>query len=134
MTTLSDAELRPGIRWGRAIVGGLLLELLLSGFAGLLYGLDRLEDLNTYILPATLLAAVLAGAWTARGTARPVLNGALAGVAALALYVLLAIVAGLLAPDRADFTTALSPLYLASHALKVLGGALGGWWVARKRA
>ena len=39
----------------------------------------------------------------------------------------------LLRPAVADFSAAVSPLYLATHALKVVGGAFGGWLAARKR-
>ena len=77
-------------------------------------------------------AATLCGAWAARGTGRPVLNGTLAGVAALTLYVLVAVAGLLAAPGQADLGAALSPVYLASHVFKVLGGALGGWLMARR--
>ena len=82
----AEAVAPEGIRWGRVIVGGLLDRDPADDPGGLFYGLGRMEDLNTWILPSTALAAVLAGAWTARGTAQPVLNGGLAGVAALVIY------------------------------------------------
>jgi hypothetical protein len=131
MTT--HAELKPGIRWGRALVGGLLIELLLVAVAVPFFAAGQPEIVSIVIVPATLVAAALGGAWAARGTSRPVLNGTLAGAAALALYVLMAAVGMLVAPDQADLSTALSPAYLASHVFKVLGGTLGGWWVGRKR-
>jgi xanthine/uracil/vitamin C permease (AzgA family) len=77
---------------------------------------------------------VLAGLWVARRVERPVLHGVLAGLAAILLYLAIAVVGVLVAPERANFDTALSPAYLASHVLKVLGGALGGWLVARRRS
>ena len=77
--------------------------------------------------------ALVAGAWAARGTQRPVLNGTLAGAAALALYALMAVIGMLAAPDQADMSTALSPAYLGSHVFKALGAMAGGWWVGRGR-
>jgi hypothetical protein len=63
-----------------------------------------------------------------------VLNATLAGVAALALYAIMAVVGMLAAPEQADLRTTLSPAYLVSHVFKVLGGAFGGWLVARRRS
>jgi hypothetical protein len=72
--------------------------------------------------------------WVARAVTRPVLHGALAGVAAILLYVILAVGATLAAPEQTDLSAALAPAYLASHALKVLGAIAGAWWIARRRA
>jgi hypothetical protein len=123
----------PGIRWGRAIAGGLLIELVLMAVSVPMIAMGREDDLPTLVLPATALAAVLAGWWVGRRVERPALHGALAGVAAILLYVLLVIGAALAAPEQADFATALSPVYLLSHLLKVLGAALGGYWAGRGR-
>ena len=131
MTT--QADLLPGIRWGRVILGGLLIELMLLAVAVPFFAAGQPEIVSIVIVPATLVAAALFGAWAARGTRRPVLNGTLAGVAALALYVLIAVVGMLAAPEQADLGAALSPAYLASHVCKVLGGTLGGWLVGRRR-
>ena len=126
-------DLLPGIRWGRALAGGLLIELILVAISGVVYGLGRADDLPRVVLPATVIAAVLAGLWVARRVARPVLHGALAGFAAMLLYLVIAAIGMLAAPEQANLATALSPAYLASHALKVLGAMAGGWWVARGR-
>lgn len=131
MTKVS--ELTPGIRWWRVLGGGFLIELLLMAVAVPFFATSRAEVLSLVIVPATLLVAIPCGAWVARGTAAPQLNGALAGVAAIALYVVIALVGLLAAPDRADLSTVLSPAYLGSHLCKVLGAALGGWWIARRR-
>ena len=132
MTRPSDV--RPGIRWGRALVGGLLIELALMIVSVPFVAMNSADELPTYVLPATVVAAVLAGLWVARRVERPVLHGALAGVAAILLYLVLAVIGMLAAPERTNFDTALSPAYLASHVLKVLGAMAGGWWIARKRA
>jgi hypothetical protein len=128
------SELAPGIRWWRVLGGGLLIELLLVAVAVPFFATGRAEVLSIVIVPATLLVAIPCGAWTARGTAAPLLNGMLAGVAAIAIYVGIAIIGMLAAPDQADLSTTLSPAYLGSHVCKVLGSALGGWWMARRRA
>ncbi|HEU4651014.1 MAG TPA: hypothetical protein VFS49_06330 [Croceibacterium sp.] len=127
-------ERTPGIRWWRVLGGGFLIELLLMAVAVPFFATGRAEALSIVIVPATLLVAIPCGAWAARGTATPVLNGALAGAAAIALYCVIAIVGMLAAPDQADLSTVFSPAYLGSHLCKVLGGALGGWWVARRAA
>jgi len=123
---------RSGIRWWRVLAGGLLIELLLIAVAVPFFAAGQPETVSIIIVPATLIAAALCGAWVARGTGKPVLNGTLAGVAALALYVLVAVVGLLAAPEQADLGTVLSPAYLASHVFKVLGATLGGWLVARR--
>ena len=134
MTTQTESPFADGIRWGRVLVGGLLIELLLLAVAVPFFATGQFDVVSAIIVPATLVAAALCGAWAARGTARPVLHGTLAGAAAFALYVLIAVVGMLAAPDQADLGTALSPAYVASHVFKVLGGTLGGWLVARRRA
>jgi len=126
-------DLRPGIRWGRVVLGGLLIELVLMVISVPFIAMGRPEDLPRIVVPATAVAAVVAGIWVARAVSRPVLHGALAGAAAVVLYAMLAVGAALAAPGQADFATALSPEYLASHGLKVLGATAGAWWVARRR-
>jgi hypothetical protein len=130
MTKPSD--LAPGIRWWRVIGAGLLIELLLMVVAVPFFAAGRAELLSIVIVPATLIVAVPCGAWAARGTASPLLNGTLAGAAAIALYVVIALVGMLAAPEQADLSAVFSPAYLGSHLCKVLGAALGGWWMARR--
>ncbi len=132
--SIAQPKLPAGIRWGRALVGALLLELLLAVVSVPFVALGQDSLLVDIVLPAAAVAAVLAGMWTARRAASAVLNGAMVGVIAIALYVVLAVVASLPRPELADFTTTLSPIYLATHAVKVVGGAVGGWLVARRRA
>ena len=94
----------------------------------------RQDDMPTAVPPLTLPIAFLAGWWVARPTDRAILNSALAGAIAIPLYVAIVIIALLAAPGRADTSMALSPAYIATHIIKVLGAAAGGWWVACKRA
>ena len=132
MTETTEAELGDGIRWGRVIVGGLIIELVLAVITGLFYGLDRVEDLARWVIPATIVAGLLGGAWTGRGVSRPVLHGALAGVAAIVLYVILAVVGLMAAPDQVTTEALVTPVNLATHAVKVIAGAAGAWLVARR--
>jgi hypothetical protein len=80
------------------------------------------------------VAFLAAGWWSAKPVpAVGTLQGALAGIIAIALYVLLAIAALLFEPG-AKLSDSLTVPYMIAHALKVVGAALGGWLVARKAA
>jgi hypothetical protein len=131
MTT--PADLKPGIRWWRLIGGGFFIELALTAVAIVFYSTGQEQLLTMVVPPATLVVAVVFGAWAARGTASPLLNGTLAGVASFVIYGLLLLGNVLFAPQQPDLTLSLSPSYLASHVFKVLGAAGGGWWVVRSR-
>jgi hypothetical protein len=131
---MATIEQAPRIRWGRTFTGGLLLELLLIVVSGYFYGTDQVDALPAFVLPATAAAAIIAGWWVGRRVDRPVLHGALAGAAAIVIYFLLAGAGYLAAPEEVDVTMALSPLYLSSHAVKVLGAMAGAWLAARRRA
>src|SRR5687768_8827771 len=96
------SEPMPGIRWWRVFGGGLLIELALVVVAVPFFASGRAEAVAMVIVPATLVVAALAGAWAARGTASPLLHGALAGLAAVAIYVLLALIGMIAAPGQAD--------------------------------
>src|SRR5687768_5620432 len=109
------------------------MELILFGISGLFYVLGRAEELPRFVLPATAVAAFVAGLWVARRVERAVLHGALAGLAAILLYFVIAVVGVLAAPEQANFDTALSPAYLISHALKIIGAMAGARWVRRRR-
>ncbi len=127
--------LAPGIRWWRVIGGGLLIELGLMIISMAAYAMERMDDLQIVVPPLTLPIAFAAGWWVARPVTRPVLNAALAGAIAIPLYVAIVVVALVAAPAEAsDTSTALSPAYIATHLIKVIGAAAGGWWAGRKRA
>jgi hypothetical protein len=124
----------PGIRWWRAIGGGLLLELALILVAVPFGMMGRMADLQILLPPATLVIAFLIGLWVARRAARPLLNAAIAGGIAIPLYLAIVVVALIVAPDKADTRAAFSASYLLTHLFKVLGAAAGGWFVARQRS
>lgn len=110
------------IRWGWILIGGFVAELaiivtviplsLVAGRESLLYGAPI----------ASLVATFIFGLWIARKTPqRQILHGALVGVVATLIYVGMS----LGQPEPVA--------YLVAHALKVLGGAAGGF-VAVKHA
>jgi hypothetical protein len=128
----APAEFDPRIRWWRVLAGGFLIELVLTIVGVPFFASGREADLMIVVPPATLVVAALFGAWTARGTSRPLMNGLLAGVAAFAIYLVLLLGNVLFAPVEPDFAAALSASYLASHAFKLIGAGAGGMWVARR--
>lgn len=132
---MDDLEASP-LRWGRAFVAGLLAEVVLMlvsipVFASMA---DPVPTLSLLIPPASFVVFVGAGYWSARPVPEiGMLQGALAGFMAVALYAVLIGLAWFFV-SQADVTDSLTPAYLLSHALKVAGGAVGGWWLARRRA
>lgn len=123
------------IRWWRVLLGGFLIEVALMVVAVVIFVAvaNPVPVLNIAVPPTTLLVAVPIAAWAARGMPQPVLAGILTGVAALALYALMTGAGYLASPGKFDSNQAFGPAYLASHVLKLAGGAIGGWWAARKR-
>jgi len=123
-----------GVRWVRVVLAGFLAEVALIGVAIPLYFLPHAQTaLNWAIPPASFLVLVPFGWWAARGAPRSeVLNGFLAGLAGVVLYLALAI-GGAAAAHRDPWAT-FTPAYMLAHALKLVGGAVGGWLASRKRA
>jgi len=111
-----------GIRWLRVLLAGFLAEILVIALVipvSLLFGKNAL----TYAAPAaSLLACFLFAIWVGRRLdSRFVLHGVLVGIVALLIYVALT-------RGRPE------PLaYLIAHALKILGGAVGGLVAARRQ-
>jgi hypothetical protein len=134
MDIVETAALR--LRWLRAFVAGLLAEVALVIVAVPVFMTmsQPTSLLNLLIPPASFVAFLAAGWWSAKPVpAVGTLQGALAGIIAIALYVLLAIAALLFEPG-AKLSDSLTVPYMIAHALKVVGAALGGWLVARKAA
>jgi putative membrane protein (TIGR04086 family) len=110
------------IRWGWVLLGGFLAELAVFVIVIPLSLLAGQESLLYSAPPASFVAAFAFGLWVARkAPQRPVLHGALVGVAAMLIY--LGISLGQPEPIA----------YVVAHVLKLLGGAAGGF-VALKRA
>jgi putative membrane protein (TIGR04086 family) len=110
-----------GIRWRRVLLGGFLAEISVIALViplALLFGKNTL----TYSAPAaSLLACFVFAAWVGRRLdSRHVLHGILLGVVATLIYV--ALTRGRPEP----------PAYLFAHGLKLIGGAAGGLFAARR--
>jgi hypothetical protein len=122
------------IRWLRVVLAGFLAEVALIAVAVPLYFFpDRTMALNVGIPPASFLVLILFGWWAARGAPRAhVLNGFLAGLAGVLLYMGLTTV-GAVVTHQSPWAS-MTPAYMLAHALKMAGGALGGWLAARRRS
>jgi hypothetical protein len=124
------------IRWIWIVLGAFVAEVL--GFAGLMcirvlhgYGPFALDPLsavgNAAFLIELFVVFMLFGWWIARGARDLVfLNGLLVGVAAVLIYEIVARGSGASIP--------LTAAYLLAHAVKVGGGAAGGWIAAQQRS
>jgi hypothetical protein len=110
------------IQWGRVVLGAFLMEVALVGIAVPLF-VSGHGDMNLYAIPpASLILTYVVTVWFGRGfSANFVLQGALIGVIGALMYV--ALTRGQPEPWQ----------YVLAHALKVIGGAAGGWTVARWR-
>ena len=123
----------PTIRWFRVVLAGFLAEVALIAVAVPLFFLPNSQTvLNYAIPPASFVVLIPFGWWAAKGLPRSqVLNGLLAGLAGVVLYLALGIGAGL--ATHRDPWASLTPAYILAHALKLAGGGVGGWLAARKR-
>jgi putative membrane protein (TIGR04086 family) len=122
----------PAIRWLRVVLAGFLAEVVLVGVAVPLYFLpNRQQALNIAIPPASFVVLAAFGWWVGRSAPRaPVLNGFLAGTVGVVLYLVLVLVGAV--ATHTDPLASLTPAYLLAHALKMAGGATGGWLAGRK--
>lgn len=120
------------LRWWRILLAGVLAEILYALFLQFVVG-DMMQAFAPVGMAGALVCMLLGGLWVARSApSRPVLHGALVGVAAVAFYFLLVALALQFAPEAAappnDATPGLtSAPALLNHALKLVGGALGGF-------
>ena len=123
------------MNWTRALVGGLLAELLvlvLIAPVALGVGLESLGDpanvpplLGYSIVVASFIAPVIVTQWVAkRVSSRLVLHGALVGFTAFAIYMIPMTLSGEAQP----------PIYWVAHAAKLFGGLTGGFVATRRRA
>lgn len=124
------------IRWGWIVLAAFLGEL--TGIL-LLMGLRLLHGYGP-LSPSPLsgpgeaafiaeLFAVLAlfGYWVARkAPLQPVLHGLLVGVTSVLIYEVLVFIVARGQPIPRNL------LYFAAHAVKIAGGAAGGWFAARQ--
>lgn len=110
------------IHWVRALIGGFLAELAVFVVVVPILMTAGQHPL-LYVAPvASLVMCFVFAVWVGRGIeSRFVLHGVLVGVVATLIYVAL---------TRAHPEPA---AYLVAHALKILGGAAGGFVAARRR-
>jgi putative membrane protein (TIGR04086 family) len=114
---------RTGIHWGRIVLGGLLAEVALI-VAIVPLGM-RLGDtfLHYTAPPGSFVTCLLGALWVGRRIeSRFILHGTLVGVVAALIYV------GLTRAQPEPFA------YILAHALKLVGGACGGFIAQRRRS
>jgi putative membrane protein (TIGR04086 family) len=111
------------IHWGRVLLGGFLAELSVIALVipvRLFFGEHALHYAAP---PASLLTCFLFALWVGRRIdSRFVLHGILVGLVATFIYVGLTL-------GRPE-----PPVYLLAHALKILGGAAGGFLAKHQHA
>ena len=117
------------VRWGRVVLGGFLAELILVVLVIPIRALGGPESAVTVVAVAgSFFVFVPVAWWLFRSVGSPVLHGALMGVAAAAMYTVLALVGQYFAPDAQPIPF----IYYVAHVLKVAGGAAGGWFALRR--
>ena len=121
----------PALRWGRIVLGGVIGELLLIAAVIPLYAFGASEAAITVLAVAGSFVAFIPVAWwLARPLSRPMLHGVLMGAAAAAIYVMLTVLGALFVADAPPVPA----IYYVGHALKLAGGACGGWLAGRSAA
>ena len=113
------------MRWGRVLLGGVLAEvaLIVVVIPGALLGSEPIVTWSAVI--GAPITTFLAGVWAARSLdSRFVLHGGLVGVSAALIYLIPIMAGGVTQPA----------IYWLAHLLKILGGAAGGMYAARRKA
>jgi hypothetical protein len=133
----NPASAAPRLRLWRALVAAIAAEVVLGVLAAVAFGnpTPTTGAVNIVVPIAAFVVFIPAGWWTAR-PALPgthVINGALPGLWGVVLYIVLTLIAANFVAES-DFATTLRPAYLIAHALKIAGGAVGGWLASRKAA
>lgn len=119
------------LRWGRIVLGGILGECILIAAIVPIRLAGGSEDVVTDVAVGGSFVAFVLVAWLlGRSINRPMLNGVLMGAAAAAVYILTGLVARLFVPDAPPTPF----IYNMAHALKLAGGATGGWLAQRASA
>jgi hypothetical protein len=118
------------IRWGRVLLGGFLAELILfAAVIPLQVAGSGQAAITALAVIGSFMVFVPVAWWLTRPLATPVLHGMLMGAAAAAIYLVLQLGTLLLVEDA----PVVPYLYYVAHALKLAGGATGGW-LAQRRA
>jgi putative membrane protein (TIGR04086 family) len=108
------------LRFGHVLLGGFLAELALVVVVMIVRLLLGEEAVTAVAGPGSFLTAGFFGYWVGHKVGgRRVLHGTLVGVVAMLIYLPLPYLAGATGPQP--------PEYMIAHALKIIGGALGGF-------
>ena len=111
------------IRWGWVLLGALLANVAVTALVTPIALLGGQERLGYVAPPASFVGVLIVGYWIARkAPQRAVLHGLLVGLIAMLIYL----------PIELSFDVTFA--HYLSSALKVLGGAVGGFIVARPAA
>lgn len=113
------------MRWGRAIAGGFIAEavLLIAVIPG--FALDSAPIVTWTAVIGSAVTTFLASLWVAkRVESRFVLHGVIVGLTAALIYLAMVSASGATQPF----------IYWVAHGLKLVGGAAGGWFSARRMA
>jgi hypothetical protein len=110
------------IKWGRVLLAAFLMELVLFAIAVPL-NLAGAGRVNLYVIPpAALIATFTVTVWLGqRFESKFVLHGVFIGVIGTLMYV--ALTRGGSEPWQ----------YIVAHVLKIVGGAAGGMFLARRQ-
>jgi hypothetical protein len=110
------------IQWGRILLAAFLMELVLFAIAVPL-NMSGARQVALYVVPpAALLATFAFTVWLGRAiSSKLILHGVLIGVVGTLMYV------GLTRARPEPWQ------YLVANALKIVGGAIGGMVLARRR-
>jgi hypothetical protein len=118
-------------RWGRILLGGFLIELVLILLVIPLRAFGGSEDAVTVLaVGGSFVVAAAIAAWLCRAVGRPVAHGVLMGAFGAVIYLALQVGSQVFAPTPPPEVPV---IYYFAHVLKVAGGAVGGWWAARRR-
>ena len=110
-----------GIRWGWVLLGALLVNVAVTLLIVPVALLDGQERLGWFAPPFSFVAGLAVAYWiAAKAPQRAVVHGLLVGLIAMIIYVPIEL--------AAQITFA----HVLSSVLKVLGGAVGGFVVARR--
>ena len=109
------------IHWGRAAAGGFFAEVLVLAIVfPVLYLLGERAFLGSILVASAVMPFIFA-LWVGRYIeSRFVLHGALVGVVAMLIYLVLA------------WGQPQPLLYKIAHGLKLVGGVIGGWVASRR--
>jgi hypothetical protein len=116
------------VRWGRIMLGGILAECLLI-VAVIPMRMANASDaaVTDLAVGGSFFAFVAVAWWLGRSLPRPMLHGMLMGVVAAIFYTVLALIGQMFVADAPPIPF----IYYVAHALKLVGGATGGWLAQR---